>query len=225
MSRTTWNTLVDATAYFGLIMLASTGLMLRYQLPPGSGGLHGVGIGLEANHRPVTVVWGLSRHAWGNIHYWIALFLLGVLAVHLVLHWKWIASVMGKKTHPDASGIKFLLGIAGLVLFSLLAAVPLVVPTESAPRSQMLDVQNETQQLDSADEEKMGPANESRSIHGSMTLEEVARQSGVPVREILDRLKLPPDTASSERVGRLLRSHGLEMQSLKKVLGQDEASR
>lgn len=44
MSRRTWNTLVDATACFGLVSLASTGLMLRYQLPPGSGGLHGFGV-------------------------------------------------------------------------------------------------------------------------------------------------------------------------------------
>ena len=84
MSRTALNAIVDAVAYAGLVVLATTGLMLRWQMPPGSGGLHGMGSGAGAGSRPVTVVWGLSRHEWGSVHYWIALVLMGVLAVHLV---------------------------------------------------------------------------------------------------------------------------------------------
>lgn len=225
MSRTSWNVLVDATAYFGLVMLASTGLMLRYQLPPGSGGLHGVGIGSEASHRQVTLVWGLTRHEWGDIHYWIALFLMGVLAFHLILHWKWIVSVIQKRTQTDVSGTKFFLGIAGLVLFTLLAAVPLLTPTETESRRELLDEPVETKHDHSQNVEKTGIANETRSIQGSMTLEQVASRSGVPVPELLDRLNLPPDTAPTEQVGRLLRSHGLEMQNLRQALGQDETSR
>lgn len=45
MSRTTLNASIDAVAYAGLVALATTGLMLRYQCPPGSGGLHGMGSG------------------------------------------------------------------------------------------------------------------------------------------------------------------------------------
>lgn len=139
MSRTRWNTVVDAVAYFGLVLLASSGLMLRFQLPPGSGGLHGIGSGPGAGDRSVTIVWGLSRHEWGNIHYWIALLLMGVLAVHLILHWKWIVSILGKKAHPDVSGARFMLGIAGLILVSLLAAAPLLTPAETTPRSELLE--------------------------------------------------------------------------------------
>ena len=45
MSRTTLNAVIDAAAYVGLVALATTGLMLRYQMPPGSGGLHGMVLG------------------------------------------------------------------------------------------------------------------------------------------------------------------------------------
>ena len=45
MSRTALNAIVDAVAYAGLVVLATTGLMLRWQMPPGSGGLHGMGSG------------------------------------------------------------------------------------------------------------------------------------------------------------------------------------
>lgn len=37
MSRTAVNAIVDVVAYTGLVVLATTGLMLRWQMPPGSG--------------------------------------------------------------------------------------------------------------------------------------------------------------------------------------------
>ena len=55
-----------------------------------------------------------------------------------------------------------------------------------------------------------------------MTLDEVARQSGVPVSDILKRLGLPSDTASSEQVARLLRAHGLELSKLRQAVQEDQ---
>lgn len=224
MSRTAVNAIVDAIAYAGLVALATTGLMLRWQMPPGSGGLHGMGSGsgAGAGSRPVTVVWGLSRHEWGGIHYWIALVLMGVLAVHLILHWKWIVCVLRGKPHADVSGGRFALGVAGLVLVTLLAAAPLLTPAQTSPRSELLsspsgDVQTELGGSEAVHDD------DNEAIRGFMTLEEVATQSGVPVSEILESLGLPPDTAPSEQVGRLLRAHELDMSDLRRALGQDES--
>jgi hypothetical protein len=224
MSRTALNAIVDAVAYAGIVVLAATGLMLRWQMPPGSGGLHGMGSGAGAGSRSVTVVWGLSRHEWGSIHYWIALVLMGVLAVHLVLHWKWIVCVLRGKPHSDVSGGRFALGVAGLVLVTLLAAAPLLTPAQTAPRSELLKSPSGNQQTDLGGTEEGVEPNEAEAIRGFMTLEEVARQSGVPVSEILQRLALPPDTAPSEQVGRLLRAHGLDMSTLRKAIGQKESA-
>ena len=151
MSRTALNAIVDAVAYAGLVVLATTGLMLRWQMPPGSGGLHGMGSGsgAGAGSRPVTVVWGLSRHEWGSIHYWIALVLMSVLAVHLLLHWKWIVCVLRGKPHSDVSGGRFALGVARLVLVTLLAAAPLLTPAQTAPRSELLKSSTATSRLTS----------------------------------------------------------------------------
>jgi hypothetical protein len=55
-----------------------------------------------------------------------------------------------------------------------------------------------------------------------MALEEVARRTGVPVADILERLRLPADTSPSENVGRLLRTHGLDMSDLRRAVDQDE---
>ena len=52
MSRTALNVIVDAVAYAGLVVLATTGLMLRWQMPPGSGGLHVMGSGSARGWQP-----------------------------------------------------------------------------------------------------------------------------------------------------------------------------
>lgn len=225
MSRTALNAIVDAVAYAGIVVLATTGLMLRWQMPPGSGELHGMGFGsgAGAGSRPITVVWGLSRHEWGSIHYWIALGLMGVLAVHLVLHWKWIVCVLRGKPHSDVSGGRFALGVAGLVLVTLLAAAPLLTPAQTAPRSELLKSPSGHQQTDVGGTDEGVESSDSETLRGFMTLEEVASQSGVPISEILRRLALPPDTAPSEQVGRLLRAHGLDMSKLREAVGQNES--
>lgn len=223
MSRTALNAIVDAVAYAGLVVLATTGLMLRWQMPPGSGGLHGMGAGAGAGSRPVTVVWGLSRHEWGSIHYWIALGLMAVLAVHLLLHWKWIVCVLRGKPHSDVSGGRFALGVAGLVLVTLLAAAPLLSPAQTAPRSELLKGPSGEEQTGFGGPKEEVESSDGESIRGFMTLEEVASQSGVPVSDVLKRLGLPSDTAPSEQVGRLLRAHGMDMSKLRQAVGQDES--
>ncbi|HMB04500.1 MAG TPA: DUF4405 domain-containing protein, partial [Isosphaeraceae bacterium] len=77
MSPPTRNFLVDSLAFAGFVLLTATGILLHYLLPPGSG------------HR--MTIWGLDRHDWGRVHFWISVAFLGSLALHLVLHWKWVA--------------------------------------------------------------------------------------------------------------------------------------
>jgi len=147
---------------------------------------------------------------------------MGVLAVHLVLHWKWIVCVLRGKPHPDVSGGRFALGVAGLVLVALLAAAPLLTPAQTAPRSELLENSSGNQQTDLGGANEGVDSSDSETIRGFMTLEDVASQSGIPVSEILRRLALPPDTASSEQVGRLLRANGMDMSDLRKAVVQND---
>lgn len=151
MTRAKWNAVVDAIALLGFAALVSTGLVMRYQLPPGSGGGHshepsvpaaeespadasgrpgrgfggrGAGGEPQAGNRtassPALVVWGLSRHEWGTWHFRIAVGLLGVLAVHVLLHARWIVCMVRGKA-SDASGRRLAVGV--IALLAALAAV------------------------------------------------------------------------------------------------------
>lgn len=94
MRRTTWNFVVDAILFVDLLLLTGTGTILKWVLPPGSGGgaEHGFrgGRGLGPGGSQVRQLLGLGRHDWGDIHFALALLFILLILGHLVLHWTWI---------------------------------------------------------------------------------------------------------------------------------------
>ena len=60
------------------------------------------------------------------------------------------------------------------------------------------------------------------TIRGNMTLDEIEKATGVPAEYILDKLGLPANTAPDERVGRLLRTRGMEFQQLRRLVADYE---
>ena len=85
MNRTIANIIIDIIAAFLFLGMIATGYILRFPLPPGS--------------NKTLSLWGFTRHQWGDVHFWISLGLLVVLVIHLVLHWNWIVTVIGKRCH------------------------------------------------------------------------------------------------------------------------------
>jgi hypothetical protein len=120
------NLLVDAIAFCGFVFMTASGVLLRFVLPPGSG------------HR--ATIWGLDRHGWGGVHFWMAVTLLGALSVHVLLHWKWIVCVVRGQPR-EGSGVRLALGIVGLVAVLALAAAPLVSRIERTGPGRHRDAQ------------------------------------------------------------------------------------
>jgi hypothetical protein len=86
--------------------LVTTGIILRWVLPPGSGGGAGRGAGRLGQGGGARQLMDLSRHEWGDVHLWIALTLLSLLLLHLALHWGWIKTctpryLLNRKTRPS----------------------------------------------------------------------------------------------------------------------------
>lgn len=193
MRRPALNFLVDAAAFVGFVFLVSTGVLMRYVLPPGSG--------------KRTLVWGLDRHDWGALHFWIAAAFLAVLASHVVLHGKWILSVLRGRPR-QGSGARVALGLVGLFAILALGVAPLVSPVERI--------------------EPAGPGRghlERPALRGSTTLAEVERQTGVPAGYILGELGLPPDASRDEPLSRLARQHGFRVEDLRRIVASYERSR
>lgn len=99
---------INLILYLGSCVLLGSGLMLYYRLPSGSGNR------LE--------VLGLSRHEWGDVHYWVALAMVVAAVAHLVLNWRWLQKI------ASASHLWRL--VAGLVLGAMIVASFFLLPVE-----------------------------------------------------------------------------------------------
>lgn len=87
MKRNMLNLCVDLLAATFLLLMVTTGYILSFPLPPGS--------------NRTRELWGLARHDWGTIHAWASLGLLIVLLVHVLLHWKWIITMVQRRCSSE----------------------------------------------------------------------------------------------------------------------------
>jgi hypothetical protein len=196
MKRPTLNFMVDAVAFTAFVLLASTGLLMHYVLPPGSGHF--------------GMLWRMDRHEWGQLHFWIAVVLLAFLALHLFLHWRWVVCTI-KSSQPERCGMRVALAVAGVTALVALAVAPFFGGVEHAaepPHRLRVTVAGQS---------------EAQHIDGSMTLADVERLTGIRPAVILRELGLPEDLPTDEPLGRLRKTHGFELRGVRDVVrGQGE---
>ena len=191
MRKSNVNFFVDAVAFAAFVFLTATGVLVRYVLPPGSGHF--------------SKLWGMDRHAWGQIHFWIAVALMGALALHLLLHWRWVVSMV-KGRPREGSGVRVALAVVGVLALAGLAVAPFlgqVEPTGEPPH-----------RIRSGEH----PTSTAYQIDGSMTLREVQQRTGVSSEVVLRELGLPLNVPTDERLGRLRRRYGFEMHDVREVV-------
>jgi hypothetical protein len=89
MSRNKLNFVLDLTSFCDLLGLIFTGYIIKYTLPPGTGGnghiLHGSGQNVHLKE-----LWLMTRHEWGEIHFYLAVTFMVLMVCHIILHWNWI---------------------------------------------------------------------------------------------------------------------------------------
>jgi len=110
--RNRLNFVVDLVTLLVMWGMLTTGLLMKYVLPPGSGGR--------------LAVFDMNRHEWGDIHFYLAVILCGLLFVHLLLHWQWVCATAKRlftaKESNGQTGSRALRIAWGLGLLVFLAA-------------------------------------------------------------------------------------------------------
>lgn len=123
-----WNRVVNALSLIAGILMISTGFLLKWVLPAGSGRIEMAARGRHG--RAIYTVLGLDRHDWGEIHFYISLALVLLLGTHLFLHWKWIRiTAWGTAACPQKPARKLL--TMGILLFiAAVLAFPWIIRKE-----------------------------------------------------------------------------------------------
>lgn len=87
--RNSVNFLVDFAGFVNFASLVFTGFVIKYVLPPGTGGRGKVlndGYGREH----IMKFRSMTRHEWGDVHFQLAVIFAVLILLHIVLHWNWI---------------------------------------------------------------------------------------------------------------------------------------
>ncbi|MFH1131480.1 MAG: DUF4405 domain-containing protein, partial [Pseudomonadota bacterium] len=137
--RADLNFVIDAITLLLMLAMIITGIVIRYVLPPGTGGKEG---------GRALLVWGMNRHEWGDVHFWLAVSLVGIALLHVVLYWSWVCGVvrrwstassrnscsLSKRTVYFSGAISFVF-FAGLVIILYLLLQSNIVVRDGQGRS------------------------------------------------------------------------------------------
>lgn len=98
MKKPQLNVLIDLVAALCFLGMIATGYILYGPLPPGT--------------NKSLILWGLTRHQWGEVHAWISLALMASLIIHLAAHWTWVVGVVRRQFGLSAAPGEHRLGAA-----------------------------------------------------------------------------------------------------------------
>ncbi len=109
----TWlRRILNLLLYLNLCLMLGSGLLLEYRLVSGREGGHG------------WSALGLTRHDWGELHFWLGVAFCVLIVAHLVLAWRWLKTVAAhKRRWPIIGGLA-----AGLALVAAFLFLPVEKP-------------------------------------------------------------------------------------------------
>jgi uncharacterized iron-regulated membrane protein len=199
MTRNTLNFVIDIITACLMGAMIATGLLLRLVLPPGSGGF--------------STLWGRSRHEWGDIHFYLALAIIGILVIHMALHWKWVCVTAlrcvpgcGTRSLPRAVMVNVLGIVFALVLTGVFSTF-VWSATDRVQTDRELSA-GHLRHLADADDAYVDDAN---FIRGSTTLAEAADGLNISVEDAARALRISRADPSDMRLGELCREYRFSM--------------
>ncbi|MEA1961125.1 MAG: DUF4405 domain-containing protein [Bacillota bacterium] len=119
MNKARTNFIIDAVMFLGMMALVGTGYVRKYVVLSGS-------VSREVYGRKVHMaLMGVDRDGWSVIHLYLGYFLLALLVLHIVLHWKQIKAIYSKWI-PD-SGTRLVITILFVIISVLLVIFPFII--------------------------------------------------------------------------------------------------
>lgn len=197
------NLFLDILASISMLSLILTGIIIRFALPPGSG-----------RHR---LLWDMSRHQWGDVHFWLAVGFGIIVVLHVASHWSCVINMFSPRRNGECDRVRSRMGkyVAGLITLLILALLLVVFWRVSVRHVR------DFRGIPSHAEYNIG-SQKTGMINGSMTLAEVSESTGLSIQEIKQRLGLPDSVSERDRLGQLSRRYGFTMSEVRKQLSDEK---
>jgi len=95
MNRAKFNFIIDLVSFINLLGIILTGFILKYILPPGSGGLGQISHGGKGGEH-IKQLFSMNRHEFGDIHFFMSIAFICLMLIHIIMHWEWIKNYFKK---------------------------------------------------------------------------------------------------------------------------------
>jgi hypothetical protein len=126
----TWNLAIDGLMLVAMAIVAGLGFLMKFALLPGRERIVKYGDNAE------LYFLGLDRHQWGGVHLWTAYVLIGLLVLHIVLHWDMILCLM-RKALPRRS-VRLAVGTSLVLLCAVFLAFAFLIRPTRAEEAEYL---------------------------------------------------------------------------------------
>ena len=202
MKKSSLNFWIDVITLSVLLAKIWTGLLIHFVLPSGQG------------RSKWQFLWGMNRHDYGNIHFYLAIGMGVLVFVHIWLHWSWICSVfcdLFHFSHPHKKS-QIIWGFCILLFLSVGCASSLLWANTQVTGA-------ETSEEDYNSGPLSGMQNHDR-ISGQTTLSEAAKLAGISLEEFSQNLGLPLGVNPHEQLGRLRKVYDFDIHDVRQIISQ-----
>ncbi|WP_178988678.1 DUF4405 domain-containing protein [Winogradskyella schleiferi] len=117
-----WNFILNATMTLFMSAIVGIGFLMKYTLLSGQDRKEVYGKNVE------LYFLGLDRHQWGTVHLVLSFILVGLLVLHILLHWKVVVAVYQKIIKVKLT--KRIIAVGFAILCALLILIPLFLKPE-----------------------------------------------------------------------------------------------
>ena len=127
-NKKTLNFIIDVLMFILLMCMGGVGFLMKFVLVPGKVAWEIYGSNVDLSFL------GWDRHAWGFVHLIMGYILLGLLALHVLLHWRQIKSLFGnlirKRSLRTVLTLVYVPVCAALLLFAFFIQPEVITPKE-----------------------------------------------------------------------------------------------
>ncbi len=221
MKKSTWNLIIDLFMLLCMAFIAGIGFLIKYSL------ISGQQRWTKYNQNVELYLFGLDRHEWGTIHVVVGYILIGLLILHIILHWKGFICIFNRLLHKTVKNIFafiFTFTLVLLISFPFLINPTIKVIEQSKGRNATnhqsvianQTVKHKTQNINNVPE--LHHPDPSIKVQGFMTLQTVSNKYNVPAHYLKNYLNLPNTISNNQKLGHLRRKYNFEMSQIEKII-------
>ncbi|MFC2167604.1 DUF4405 domain-containing protein [Acidobacteriota bacterium] len=205
MKKTDWQYLIDSLLFINIVGIVIIGFLLGLVIPEG-----------PSVAERSKYFFGLLRHDWGHIHFYLSIAFTVLVIIHLIFSWKWIKA-KAKQIFKNGwrTSLIIVLFLALLTPLLFWNFWPKYADTHTdygfGQGNRDLPLESQERYLPQEGEGYV-------VVTGQMSIADLEKATGISSQSIIEKLDLPKRTKLNETLGLLRKRFGFQLQDVRDII-------